>query len=220
MRRFFGLFALLVGVSLIVTTTSSAQDPEGRVVNTKAKRSVKKPVEPAREAQPLEATPADAKPLEPTPAETGTEATPPATEQRTDETAPAAEEGVIRTFENIQVTDEEKLRAAAGKQAAAAEEQQMSARIRGLQVLIEKEEQLLAQRMAYAARIREKGLADNDQKLLDQAERYERAALTEYEKKVQYFEALRVTNSAPDQTRRAPAPAPSRTSKKPSPTRR
>ena len=74
MRRFFGLFALLVGVSLIVTTTSSAKDPEGRVVNTKAKRSVKKPVEPAQEAQPLEATPTDAKPLEPTPAETGTEA--------------------------------------------------------------------------------------------------------------------------------------------------
>ena len=116
---------------------------------------------------------------------------------------PAAEGAVIRTFENIQVTEEEKLRAAAGKQAAAAEEQQMAGRIRGLQVLIEKEEQLLAQRMAYAARIREKGLADNDQKLLDQAERYERAALAEYEKKVQQFEALRVTNSAPDQTRTA-----------------
>jgi hypothetical protein len=218
MRRCFGLFAVLVGVSLIVTTTSSAKDPEGRVVNTKAKRAVKKPVEPAQEAQPLEATPTDAKPLEPTPAKTGTEETPPAAEPLTDESAPAAEGEVIRTFENIQVTDEEKLRAAAGKQAAAAEEQQMAARIRGLQVLIEKEEQLLAQRLAYAARIRDKGLADNDPKLLDQAERYERAALAEYEKKVQHFEALRVTNSAPDQTRRAPAPA--RSSKNPSPTRR
>ncbi len=116
------------------------------------------------------------------------------------------------------MTEEEKLRAAAGKQAATAEEQQMAGRVRGLQVLMEKEEQLLAQRMAYAARIREKGLADNDQKLLDQAERYERAALAEYEKKVQQFEALRVTNSAPDQTRRAPAPV--RSSKNPSPTRR
>ncbi len=47
MRRLFGLFALLVGVSLLVTTTSSAKDPEGRVVNTKMQRSVKKPVEPA-----------------------------------------------------------------------------------------------------------------------------------------------------------------------------
>ena len=83
---------------------------------------------------------------------------------------------------------------------------------------MEKEESLLAQRMAYAAQIRDKGLADNDQKLLDQAERFERAALAEYEKKVRQFETMRVTNGAPEQTR--PTPAPVRSSKKPSPTRR
>jgi hypothetical protein len=224
MRRLFGLFSLLIGVGLLVATTSSAKDPEGRVVNnTKMKRSVKKQVEPASaEAQPLVATPTDAKPLEPTPIESGTEETPPVakepvTKELAEGSAPATEEAVIRTYENIQVAEEEKLRAAAGKQAATAEERQISGRVRGLQATMEKEEQLLAQRMAYAARIREKGLTDNDQKLLDQAERFERAALVEYEKKVRQFETLRVTNSAPEQTRRAPTPA--RSSKNPSPTR-
>jgi hypothetical protein len=220
MRRLFGLFALLVCVSLLATTTLSAKDPEGRVVNTKANRPVKKQVEPPpAEARPLAATPTDAKPLEPTPAEARTEGTAPATEEPAAGVSPAEDGAVIRTYENIQITEEEKLRAAAGKQAAAAEEQQISGRVRGLQVLMEKEEQLLAQRLTYAARIRDKGLTDNDQKLLDQAERLERAALAEYEKKVQQFETMRVTNSAPEQTRRAPTPA-VRSSKNPSPARR
>ncbi|MHB8952622.1 MAG: hypothetical protein ACYC4U_06545 [Pirellulaceae bacterium] len=218
MRRLFGLFALLVGMSLLVSATSSAKDPEGRVLNTRATRSVKKPVEPvAQERAPLEALPTEVKPLQPIPTESDVEATSPATQTLTDDTI-SSEGTVVRTFEDIQVTEEEKLRAAAGKQAAAAEEQQIVGRVRTLQVLMEKEEQLLAQRLAYAARIREKGLADNDQKLLDQAERYERAALVEYEKKVQQFETMRVTNSAPAQPRRAPMPA--RSSRNPSPTRR
>ena len=125
---------------------------------------------------------------------------------------------MTRTYENIQVPEEEKRRAAAGRQTAAAEEQQVAGRIRGLQLLIEKEEQLLAQRMAYATKLREKGLAANDQQILDQAERFERAALAEYQKKVQQFERASVTNSAPEQPRRAPLPP--RTSKNPSPPRR
>ena len=107
---------------------------------------------------------------------------------------PAAEGEVIRTFEEIKTTDEEKRRAAAAKATATAEEQAMAGRIRGLQAAIEKEEQLLAQRLEYASRVRAKGLTDNDQKLLDQAEKYERAALVEYEKKVRHFEAMRVAN--------------------------
>jgi hypothetical protein len=125
---------------------------------------------------------------------------------------------VTRTFENIQITEEEKQRAAAGKQAAAAEEMQMQARVRGLQTLIAREEQLLAQRLAYAAKVREKGLATNDQKTLAQAEQFERAALAEYQKKVQQFERASVTNSAPDPSRRTPPPP--RTSKNPTAPRR
>jgi hypothetical protein len=223
MRRLLGLFALVVGVSLLLTTTASAKDPEGRVVNSKTKRALKKLADPARdgtvptegvptEATPAEATPAEATPADATPTETGQ------AQESTGETTEAAEPTVIRTYENIQVPEEEKRRAAAGRQTAAAEEQQVAGRIRGLQLLIEKEEQLLAQRMAYATKLREKGLAANDQKILDQAERFERAALAEYLKKVQQFERMSVTNSAPEQSRRAPMPP--RTSKNQSPPRR
>jgi hypothetical protein len=218
MRRLLGLFALVVGVSLLLTTTASAKDPEGRVVNSKTKRALKKLADPARdgtvptEGVPTEATPAEATPTDASPTETGQ------AQESTGGTTEAAEPTVIRTYENIQVPEEEKRRAAAGRQTAAAEEQQVAGRIRGLQLLIEKEEQLLAQRMAYATKLREKGLAANDQKILDQAERFERAALAEYLKKVQQFERMSVTNSAPEQSRRAPMPP--RTSKNQSPPRR
>ena len=42
MRRLFGLFALVVGLSLLLTTTVSAKDSEGRVVNAKTKRALKR----------------------------------------------------------------------------------------------------------------------------------------------------------------------------------
>ena len=135
------------------------------------------------------------------------------TEESAGEPTPVAESTPVRTFEEIQITEDEKRRAAAGKQAAAAEEQLMSGRVRGLQLLIAKEEQLLAQRLAYAGKLREKGLAANDQKTLDQAEQFERAALAEYLKKVQQFERTSVTNSCPEQPRRTPQPP--RTSKNP-----
>ena len=249
MRRLFGMSALVVGVSVLLTTTASAKDPEGRVVNSKPKRVVKRLVDTVpgettpTEATPTEATPTDATewtsagatpadttrteatpadampteavPTEATPTETSsTEAGQTTTGKVTDEPAPVMEPKLVRTFEDIQVTDEEKRRAAAGRQAAVAEEQQMSGRIRGLQMLMEKEEQLLAQRMAYAAKLREKGLAANDQKLLNQAEQFERASLAEYLKKVQQFERASVTSGAPDQLRRGPQQP--RTSKSPS----
>ena len=228
MRHFFGLFVLVAGLSLLLTTTVSAKDSEGRVVNSKTKRALKKLVDPPRdetvptEGTPAEATPAEATPMEATPAEaTPTDASPTETgqaQESTGETTEAAKPTVIRTYENIQVPEEEKRRAAAGRQTASAEEQQVAGRIRGLQLLMEKEEQLLAKRMAYATKLREKGLAANDQQILDQAERFERAALAEYQKKVQQFERTSVTNSAPEQPRRAPLPP--RTSKNQSPPRR
>jgi hypothetical protein len=183
--------------------TATAKDPEGRVVNRKPTRSVKNAAEPVRgEPRTLEPTPAT-----PVPTDEATEGSQPMADQPVTDAAEAGEGEVIRTYEDIQITDEEKQRAAAAKKAAMAEEQQMLGRVRGLQTLIEREEQLLSQRLAYAAKIREKGLADNDQKLLDQAERYERAALAEYQKKCQQFERMSVIDNTPERSRRAPTPA-------------
>jgi hypothetical protein len=233
---------VLAGVSLGMLSMASAQEPAGRVVNGKTKSSVVKPLRPTtdenRPLEPAPSAPAPLEKLEPVADEANTgssgrltdevsegttsEGT---TSEVTDETTsdvtgeestPAAEGEVIRTFEEIKVPEEEKRRAAAAKATATAEEQAMAGRIRGLQAAIEKEEQLLAQRLEYASRVRAKGLTDNDPKLLEQAEKYERAALTEYEKKVRQFEAMRVANpnevqpQLQSQTRR-PATSPSTT---------
>lgn len=215
MRRVWEIGMVLTGVSLGMLSMASAQEPAGRVVNGKTKPSVVKPLRPApNDNRPLEPAPSESAPLEKLEpvtedVDTGSSgrvtdamtegATSDATSEVTSEptgeaTTPTAEGEVIRTFEEIKITDEEKRRAAAAKATATAEEQAMANRIRGLQAAIEKEEQLLAQRLEYASRVRAKGLTDNDPKLLDQAEKYERAALTEYEKKVRQFEAMRVAN--------------------------
>ena len=95
---------------------------------------------------------------------------------------------MIRTQETLEVTPEEQKKAAAAQQAATAEEQRINSQLRGLQVLMQKEEQALAQRLAYAAQVRAQGLQKNDQKLLDQAELLERQALDYYLKRVKQFE--------------------------------
>ncbi len=237
MRRVWGFGMVLAGVSLGMLSMASAQEPAGRVVNGKTKSSVVKPLRPATdENRPLEPAPSEPAPLEKlepvtddaetkssgrvtdemtgeTPSEMPSEVT---SEVTGEETTPVAEGEVVRTFEEIKTPEEEKRRAAAAKATATAEEQAMAGRIRGLQAAIEKEEQLLAQRLEYASRVRAKGLTDNDQKLLDQAEKYERAALVEYEKKIRQFEAMRVANpnevqpQLQSQTRR-PAASPSTT---------
>ncbi len=111
----------------------------------------------------------------------------------TDETGEAPPTVTVRTNEEIDVTPEEKQRAALAQQKATAEEQQIQSRLRGLQVLMQKEETALAQRLAQAAKIREQGLAKNDQKLLDQAEQYERQALDYYQKRCQQFEKASIS---------------------------
>ena len=63
-------------------------------------------------------------------------------------------------------------------------------------MLLQKEEQALAQRMAYAQKLRAAGLEKNDQKMLDQAEQYERQAMDYYTKRVQPFEMRRFTTPA------------------------
>ncbi len=231
MRRLFGASVLVVGASLVLSSTAAAKEPEGRVVNTNPKRVVKKLVDTAgAEATPTEPTRsgetrwmrAGAPPEEPAPvravptdeavvASEPAEFDQPTTENLTDDPLAESTPKVVRTFENIQVTEEEKRRAAAGRQAAAAEEQQMHGRIRSLQMLIAKEEQLLAKRLEYAAQLREKGLAANDQAMLTKAEQFERASLVEYQKKVEQFERASVMSSAPEQSRRGAQPP--RTSK-------
>lgn len=244
MRRCLGALTLAVSASLLLTSTASAQNSEGRVVNAKPKRPVKRLVDPAPTPTPAESTPVPAAsvkeariPESKTDAETTADLT---TEPaRLSEEAPVSgriaesvgdatsdvepavdgEPTVVRTYENLDITEEEKRRAAAGQQAAAVEEQQMNSRVRGLQSLIAREEQLLAQRLAYANKLREKGLASNDEKTLKQAEQFERAALVEYQKKVEQFERANVMSVAPVQPRRGAAQPP-RTSKNPTPSRR
>ncbi len=124
------------------------------------------------------------------------------TVKQTQPTKPTAEKTAepeatvtVRTHENLDVTPEEKRRAVAAQQLASAEEQRIASQMRGLELLMKKEEQALAQRMAYAGKMRAQGLAKNDQKLLDQAEKLERQALDYYLKRVKQFENASVKSS-------------------------
>jgi hypothetical protein len=67
-------------------------------------------------------------------------------------------------------------------------EQQVMARVRGYQLVMEREEKMLSQRMAHATKLRQQGLQNKDQKLLDQAEQYERQAIAAYRGRIQQFE--------------------------------
>jgi hypothetical protein len=111
---------------------------------------------------------------------------------------------VLRSHEDLDATPEEKRRAADLQRQAAAEEQQVSSQVRGLQALMQKEEQALAQRLAYAAQMRAQGLTENDQKLLNQAEAIERQALDYYQRRVKQFENTRVTNGSSNARVRQP----------------
>ncbi|OHB76228.1 MAG: hypothetical protein A2W31_00425 [Planctomycetes bacterium RBG_16_64_10] len=68
------------------------------------------------------------------------------------------------------------------------DEQQILGWVRSYQLQLQREEKLLAQRMAEAAKLRERGLQQRDQRLLQQAEQYERRALAAYQQRVQQFE--------------------------------
>ena len=136
--------------------------------------------------------------------------------KKTDESPEATSVVKVRTQEQIDVSPEERQRAAVAAQAATAEEQQVAARLRGLQTLMQKEEQLLAQRLAYAAKVREQGLAKNDQKLLDQAELIERQSLDYYQKRCKQFENVTVTTSSSSSKASKPTPASSPRSATPS----
>ena len=190
MRRSFLLVVVMVGVSLLVFSSASALEPQGSVLNRKPKQQVKKEESGEKEASKSEVTKGAVIKETAGTKEAGQE----------EESATQTEATTVKTVEQIEVSPEEKQRAAAARQTAIAEEQQVQARLRGLQALMEKEERLLAQRLAQAAQIRAKGLASNDQKMLDQAERYERQALDYYQKKVQQFENLNVATGTSEKS--------------------
>lgn len=74
------------------------------------------------------------------------------------------------------------------------DEQQVMARVRGYQSQLQREQQMLEQRLRQADRIRQQGLQRKDQRLLDQAERYERQAMAAYEQRIKQFEGRNLGN--------------------------
>ncbi|MEO2045914.1 MAG: hypothetical protein ABGX16_05010 [Pirellulales bacterium] len=79
-------------------------------------------------------------------------------------------------------------------------EQQVMARVRGYQLVMEREEKVLSQRMAHATKLRQQGLQNKDQKLLDQAEQYERQAITAYQRRIKQFEKTELNLEARGKT--------------------
>lgn len=190
MRRLLGRMAVLVGATLLVTGYARAEDTTGRVTDSQGKL-------PTVATQQIEE-----------PGQLGEESS-----------LEPAEPDVLQTHEVQEPTPEEKQRAAVAQRQAQAEEQAMAARVRGLETLIQKEEQDLAQRLAHAAKLRADGLAKNDEKILQQAEQLERQSLEYYLKRIKQFESMNVTAGessvrSPQQqqpTRRAqPSPPPTR----------
>lgn len=93
------------------------------------------------------------------------------------------------------VAPEEQRKAAAATQAATAEEQKITQRIRWVEAQLQREEQLLAQRLAYANRLRAAGLEKNDEKVLQQAEQYERQSLAAFQQRITQFEKMLQTTT-------------------------
>ena len=204
MKRSIGTTSLAAVVALLLLLAGVAQatHPESRVLsrNSAARQAV------APEQQPSNATAEDQA--------SGAEAAQQAQQTaQTDQGAQQQAGPTVTTQETLEPTPEDKQRAVAAQQVASATEQKLAAQVRGLQALMEKEEQALAQRLAYAAKIRAQGLAKNDQKLLNQAEQFERQALEYYQKRVQQFENLQLapepSSSNARQPSRSTKPAPS-----------
>jgi hypothetical protein len=156
--------AVVVGATLLITGYARAEDTTGRVTDSPSKLPT---VATQQNEEPVQL--GEESSLEP------------------------SEPAVLQTHEVQEPTPEEKQRAAVAQRQAQAEEQAMAARVRGLETLIQKEEQDLAQRLAHAAKLRADGLAKNDEKILQQAEQFERQSLEYYLKRVKQFESMNVT---------------------------
>lgn len=103
-------------------------------------------------------------------------------------------------------------------------EQQVMARVRGYQLVMEREEKVLSQRMAHATKLRQQGLQNKDQKLLDQAEQYERQAIVAYQRRIKQFEKTELNSEArgktPDRAKDSKAYQGKQSTTKPQPRRR
>jgi hypothetical protein len=103
-------------------------------------------------------------------------------------------------------------------------EQQVMARVRGYQLVMEREEKVLSQRMAHATKLRQQGLQNKDQKLLDQAEQYERQAIVTYQRRIKQFEKTELNSEArgktPDRAKDSKAYQGKQSTIKPQPRRR
>jgi hypothetical protein len=95
------------------------------------------------------------------------------------------------------------------------DEQQVMARVRGYQSQLQREQQMLEQRLKQADRIRQQGLQRKDQRLLDQAERYERQAMAAYEQRIKQFEGRNLGNMGNSNQPSARTPATRRSSAPP-----
>ncbi|MFW6171144.1 MAG: hypothetical protein ACODAD_11685 [Planctomycetota bacterium] len=167
MKRAMGTAVTIISAILLLTGWAAAEQSRSRLVNTSEENNKadtsKKSSEPTQQVNPAE-------------------------QGRRAEQEPVTE----RTQEVVDPSPEEKQRATAAQHAASAAEQQFAAKVQKLQTLMKKEEQDLAQRLAYAARLRNQGLEKSDQALLKQAEQFERRALEYYQKRVEQFEKLRI----------------------------
>ena len=86
------------------------------------------------------------------------------------------------------------------------DEQQVMSRVRGYQSQLQREQQLLEQRLKQADQLRRRGLQSKDQRVLDQAERYERQAMAAYEQRIKQFEGRELGNMGTKSSARTPAP--------------
>ncbi len=85
------------------------------------------------------------------------------------------------------------------------DEQQVVARVRAYQSQLQREEQLLQQRLKQADQLRQRGLQSKDQRVLDQAERYERQAMAAYQQRIKYFEGRNLGTPTKQPAARTPA---------------
>ncbi len=86
------------------------------------------------------------------------------------------------------------------------DEQQVMARVRAYQSQLQREEQLLQQRLKQADQLRQRGLQSKDQRVLDQAERYERQAMAAYQQRIKYFEGRNLGTPTKQPAARTPTP--------------
>lgn len=81
----------------------------------------------------------------------------------------------------------------AHNRAVAQEEARIVGTLRGIEQQLAAEQQLLERRLQYAEQLRQKGLKDENRKLLEQAEQVERQAVQLYQQRVAQFEKVEVS---------------------------